>query len=375
MASIGIGLIGTGFMGKCHALAYGAVKAVFGDIPTPRLELLCEMPFEKASTMANQFGFSRATDNWQDIVADPAVDIVCITTPNKLHAEIAIAALQAGKHVHCEKPMALTLQDAEAMAVAAQQAATKNAVPKTIVGYNYIRNPAFQHAKKLIGEGAIGRPIHFRGFVDEDYQADPGLPWTWRATKAEAGLGALGDLGCHMVSMAVELMGKVHSVIGDIRTIHATRPSTDGGIRKPVENEDIASAILEFENGVQGIFSTSRSAWGRKNYMAVEVHGTQGMICFDQERMNELRLYQNSADHSQQGFRTILTGPSHEPYGSFIPASGHQLGFNDMKTIEAASFLRAIADGSYAYPSFADALHFEQVIHAIADSNGNRISI
>lgn len=370
MSTIGIGLIGTGFMGKCHALAYGAAKAVFGDIPTPRLELLCETPADKATTMAEQFGFARSTDDWHVLINDPAVDIVCVTTPNKLHAEIAIAALAAGKHVHCEKPMALTLDEAEAMARAAEAAKGK-----TIVGYNYIRNPAFQHARRLIAEGAIGRVIHFRGFVDEDYQADPDLPWTWRATKAEAGLGALGDLGCHMISMAVELMGPIRSVIGDIRTVHATRPSPDDGTHKPVENEDIASAIVEFANGVQGLFSTSRSAWGRKNRMAVEVHGTQGMICFDQERMNELQLYQNSGDKAMQGFRTIMTGPVHEPYGHFVPASGHQLGFNDLKTIEAAAFLRAIAGGAEAYPSFQQALQFERVIHAIATSDGQRVML
>jgi|HigsolmetaAR202D_1030399.scaffolds.fasta_scaffold02952_8 Predicted dehydrogenases and related proteins len=368
MDSVGIGLIGTGFMGKCHALAYGAAKAVFGDVPTPRLELLCEVPAEKARAMADQFGFARATGDWRALINDPAVDIVCITTPNKLHAEIAIAALESGKHVHCEKPMALTLDEAETMARVAA-----GAKGKTIVGYNYIRNPAFRHARKLIEEGAIGRVIHFRGFVDEDYQADPDLPWTWRATRAEAGLGALGDLGCHMISMAVELMGPVRSVIGDIRTVHATRVSPDDGTPRPVENEDIASAILEFDGGVQGLFSTSRSAWGRKNYMAVEVHGTQGMICFDQERMNELRIYQNAGDRSVQGFTTIMTGPEHEPYGNFVPAAGHQIGFNDLKTIEAASFLRAVAGGPDAYPSFREALEFERVIHAIASSNGRRV--
>lgn len=368
MDSVGIGLIGTGFMGKCHALAYGAAKAVFGDVPTPRLELLCEVPAEKARAMADQFGFARATGDWRALINDPAVDIVCITTPNKLHAEIAIAALESGKHVHCEKPMALTLDEAETMARVAA-----GAKGKTIVGYNYIRNPAFRHACKLIEEGAIGRVIHFRGFVDEDYQADPDLPWTWRATRAEAGLGALGDLGCHMISMAVELMGPVRSVIGDIRTVHATRVSPDDGTPRPVENEDIASAILEFDGGVQGLFSTSRSAWGRKNYMAVEVHGTQGMICFDQERMNELRIYQNAGDRSVQGFTTIMTGPEHEPYGNFVPAAGHQIGFNDLKTIEAASFLRAVAGGPDAYPSFREALEFERAIHAIASSNGRRV--
>lgn len=370
MKTLGIGLIGTGFMGKCHALAYGAVKAVFGDVATPRLEFLCDTPLANAQKMADQFGFARATDNWRALVNDPAVDIVCITTPNKLHCEMAIAALEAGKNVHCEKPMALTLEDAQRMAEAASKSSGR-----TIVGYNYTRNPAFLHAQKLIREGAIGRLVHFRGFVDEDYQADPDLPWTWRATKADAGLGALGDLGCHMVSMAVGLMGPIATVIGDIRTVHATRPSAETGEHKPVENEDIASAILVFANGVQGVFSTSRSAWGRKNSMVVEVHGTKGLIRFDQERMNELQLYQNDGNRAEQGFKTILCGPAHEPYGNFTPAAGHQLGFNDMKTIEAAAFLQAIAGGEEAYPSFADSLEFERVIHAIAGSNGQIVSL
>lgn len=370
MDSIGIGLIGTGFMGKCHALAYGAVKAVFGDVPAPRLEVLCDTPAGKAAAMGAQFGFARSTDDWRALVADPAVELVCITTPNKLHCEMAVAALEAGKHVHCEKPMALTLDDARSMAQAARKSGRR-----TIVGYNYIRNPAFIHAQKLIRDGAIGRPIHFRGFVDEDYQADPGLPWTWRATKADAGLGALGDMGCHMISMAIGLMGPIDSVIGDIRTVHATRPSPETGEHRPVENEDIASAILTFASGVQGLFSTSRSAWGRKNTMAIEVHGTQGMIRFDQERMNELHLYRNEGAPGEQGFRTILTGPAHPPFASFTPAPGHQLGFNDLKVIEAAELLRAVAEGREAGPSFADALVIEEIIHAIAASDGRRVKI
>lgn len=367
---IGIGLIGTGFMGKCHALAYGAVKAVLGDVPTPRLELLCDTPSDKAETMADQFGFARATDDWRALVSDPAVDIVCITTPNSLHAEMAIAALESGKHVHCEKPMALTLDEARAMTRAAEKSGQR-----TMLGYNYIRNPAYQHARRLITEGAIGRLIHFRGFVDEDYQADPELPWTWRATQAGAGLGALGDLGCHLLSMAIGLMGPVASVLGDIRTAHETRPSPEDGTPHPVENEDIASAILSFAGGQQGVFSTSRSAWGRKNSMVFEVHGTQGMIRFDQERMNELQLFRNSGDPATQGFTTILTGPAHPPYGQFTPAAGHQLGFNDLKVIEAAEFLRAVASDQEAWPSFRDGLAIEEIIHAIAASDGRRITL
>ncbi|PVB61918.1 Gfo/Idh/MocA family oxidoreductase [Labrenzia sp. 011] len=368
MKSLGIGLIGTGFMGKCHALAYGSVKAVFGDVPQTRLEVLCDVPAEKAAGLADQFGFARATDDWRDLVADPKVDIVCITTPNKVHREMAMAALQAGKHVHLEKPMALTLDDARAM-----QALAARSGLKTIVGYNYLHNPAISHARKLIAEGAIGRIVHFRGMVDEDYQADPSLAWTWRATKAGAGLGTLGDLGCHLVSLAAGLVGPIESLIAETRTVHATRPVEAGSDEhRPVENEDIASALLTFENGVHGVISTSRSAWGRKSYIAFEVHGTEGMITFDQERMNELRLYQNRGPVAEQGFKTLLTGPDHPPYGQFVPAAGHQLGFNDLKVIEVHEFLRAIQEDRPAVPSFSDALHFEAVIHAIAEAGAEQ---
>nr|WP_328809323.1 Gfo/Idh/MocA family oxidoreductase [Roseibium aggregatum] len=373
MKSLGIGLIGTGFMGKCHALAYGSVKPVFGDVPDTRLEVLCDVPAEKASSFAEQFGFARATDDWKDLVADPKVDIVCITTPNKVHKEMAIAALEAGKHVHLEKPMALTLEDARAMLSVAERTGAR-----TIVGYNYLHNPAISHARKLISDGAIGRIVHFRGMVDEDYQADPDLAWTWRATRADAGLGALGDLGCHLVSLAVALVGPVESLMAETRTVHQTRPVGDGSEeRRPVENEDIASALLAFENGVHGVISTSRSAWGRKSYIALEVHGTEGMITFDQERMNELRLYQNRGPLAEQGYKTILTGPAHPPYGNFVPAPGHQLGFNDLKVIEVHEFLRAIAENRSPVPSFREALHFETVIHAIASSGeqGTRVGI
>ncbi|QFT30206.1 Glucose--fructose oxidoreductase precursor [Labrenzia sp. THAF82] len=364
MDSLGIGLIGTGFMGKCHALAYGSVKAVFGDVPDIQLEVLCDVPADKAEVLGNQFGFARSTDNWEDLIADPKVDIVCITTPNKVHKEMAMAALDAGKHVHLEKPMALTLQDSTAMLELASKTGAK-----TIVGYNYLHNPAIAHARKLISDGAIGRIVHFRGMVDEDYQADPDLAWTWRATREGAGLGTLGDLGCHLISLAVAMVGPIESLIAETKTVHVTRPMGDGSDEhRPVENEDIASALLTFANGVHGVFSTSRSAWGRKSYISFEVHGTEGMITFDQERMNELRLYQNKGPLSEQGFKTMLSGPAHPPYGQFVPAPGHQLGFNDLKVIEANELLRAIQDDRPAVPSFSEALHFEEVIHAIAQS-------
>lgn len=358
--SIGVGLIGTGFMGKAHALAWTAAGRVSGGLPPVRLALLCDTPRDRAQVMAGQFGFARATDDWRALIADPEVDVVSITTPNGMHREMAMAALRAGKHVWCEKPMALTLADAEAMADAAERTGHR-----TLLGYNYIRNPAFRHACRLIAGGRIGRPVHFRGWVDEDYQADPDLAWTWRARKADAGLGALGDLGCHLVSMMLNLMGPVDSLIADLQVIHETRPLIEGG-RAAVENEDTATAVLRFASGAQGSLSTSRSAWGRKNRLDWEVHGTQGMIAFAQERMNELQLYVNEGPGAEAGFRTILTGPAHAPYGDFCPAPGHQLGFNDLKVIEAAELLTGLAGGAPAWPDFRQGVTIERIIHTIA---------
>lgn len=360
---VGIGLVGTGFMGKCHALAYRAVSAVFADVAPPRLAVLCDTPAEQAERFARQFGFSRATDDWRDLVADPAVDLVAITTPNRLHAEMAIAALAAGKHVYCEKPLALTLDEAEAMAQAARRAGTV-----TQVGYNYLANPTFLHARKLVAEGAIGRPIQFRGFCDEDYMADPALPWSWRCLAAEAGLGALGDLGCHLVSLAQGLCGPIVRLCADMQTIHARRPMPDGSGEGPVENEDVATALVRFESGVAGMLTTSRVAWGRKGRLAFELHGDRGSLVYDQERMNELRLFEAEPDRARHGFRTILAGPAHPPYGAFVPAPGHGLGFNDQKTIEVAGLLRAIAGQGRPGLDFEEALRIERVIHAIAAS-------
>jgi len=375
MAGLGIGLIGTGFMGKTHALAWRNVKAVLGGVmgavPAPRPELLCDTP-DRAEAMAGQFGFARATSDWKALCADPAVDVVSITTPNGLHHPMALEAIRNGKHVWCEKPMALTLAQAEEMAEAAEKAGVV-----TMVGYNYLKNPAFTHAVRLVAEGAIGRAFQFRGWVDEDYQADPDLPWTWRAKLADAGLGALGDIGSHLVSMAHGIMGGIDSLVADMQTVYPTRPLPDGSGVAEVENEDTAGVLVRFKSGAQGSLVISRAAWGRKSRLGFEVHGTKGMIIFDQERMNELQLYVNEGDRATQGFRTVLTGPAHPPYGEFCPAPGHQLGFNELKVIECAALLRGIAGLEAAAPSFADALKIERVIHAIADSaraGGKRVS-
>ena len=372
MGRINIGLIGTGFMGKCHALAYNAVKAVFPDAPDVNLEVLCDVDESTVKEKCAQFGFGRWTTNWQELVSDKSVDVVSITAPNGLHKEIALEAIANGKSVYCEKPLALTYEDAVELASAAKS----NNTP-TLVGYNYIKNPALIHAKKLIENDVIGRVIQFRGTCDEDYMANEDLPYTWRCRIKDAGTGTLGDLAVHLVSIAHYLVGEIAQVTADIETVHKNRPDPKNpGSYGKVENEDQANALVRFKNGVQGVLCSSRSVWGRKNYLSFEVHGSKGTILFNQERMNELQLYEVKDDNSVAGFKTILTAPPHEPYGLFVPAPGHGLGFNDLKTIEVAHLLDGLSGKEKLYPSFEDALKIENVIHSIvASSNNNNQTI
>ena len=288
-----------------------------------------------------------------------------ITTYNNTHKQIAIAALEAGKHVWCEKPMALTLRHAEEMAAAARKA--KGCV--TMLGYNYVKNPMIQTMKKLIADGVIGEVIDFRGNVDEDYMADPMLPWSWRLRTADAGLGTLGDITCHLISLAHETVGPVAKLTALLDTVHKQRPMPDKpGEMGVVENDDVAHVLVRFANGARGVLASSRVAHGRKNVIRVEVHGSKGMLVFDQERLNELQLYTADGPKETRGFRTILTGPQHEPYGRFCPAPGHQLGFNDLKTIELAHLLRAIKGEVKPHLSFEEGLVIERTLDAVARS-------
>ncbi|WJH38499.1 Gfo/Idh/MocA family oxidoreductase (plasmid) [Aliirhizobium terrae] len=361
---LGIALIGTGFMGKCHAMAWRNVATVFGGAHH-RLEVLSDATEDSAERFARQFGFARATARWEEAVTDPKVDVVSITAPNGMHRPMAEAALKAGKHVWLEKPMALTLGDAESMATAA----AAHPGQATMLGYNYLRSPAFQAARKLIGDGAIGKPLAFRGVYDEDYSADPLLPWSWRMTHEGGGLGALGDLGCHLVSHMLALMGPVAELVAQTQVAVPTRPSPDGP--KPVENEDSALAMLRFTSGAHGSFATSRVARGRKCRLQWEVHGSGGTIVFDQENMNELWVHRSG----EAGFTRHLTGPDQPDFAAFCPAPGHNFGFNEQKVVEARDLLVAIAGGVNAGPDFAQGLEIEKVIHAMAASNGSTIRI
>jgi predicted dehydrogenase len=361
MASIGVGLIGTGYMGKCHALAWAGVKPVFGDTPDIRLASLCEVTEELAAARAGEFGFAKATSDWRALIADPAVDVVSITTPNQFHAEMAIAALEAGKHVWCEKPMAPKFADAERMAEAARRSGRI-----AILGYNYIQSPAVRYIKGLLDDGAIGGVNHLRIEMDEDYLADPDQPHSWRS-EASAGYGALDDFAVHPLSLIATLFGRPASVFGEMSKPYVDRPHQGG--RRAVETSDIATALLRLPGGIAGAIHVNRCAWGRKGRLQIQIFGARGMIVFDQERFNEVQVYVAEGRPADQGFRTILMGPAHKPYDRFIVAPGHQMGFNDLKIVECRALLAKIAGEPAATIDFDEGLAIERAVHGIATAS------
>ncbi|MGB1895199.1 MAG: Gfo/Idh/MocA family protein [Candidatus Puniceispirillaceae bacterium] len=362
MKEIGVGVIGTGFMGKAHSIAYSASASVFGTGLRPRLEMVCDLSPERAQNRATDLGFSRYSADWQDVVNDPAIDLISVCTPNDTHAEISIAALKAGKHVWCEKPMSTTLSDSVAMR---DMAAASTG--KTIIGYNYTKNPAVTHARRLIEEGHIGRVSGFFCRYDVDNEADGNRPWSWRMSRDKSGTGANGDVLSHVISIGHYLTGSTISrVVGDIAIIHSQRQDENSPNKeKTVDNDDMVSALVTFANGVKGHIGASRVTWGRKCGLRWEIHGTEGTILYDQERLNEIKLFTRNSDPATDGFRTILTGPLHPPYSAFLPNGGHSLGYMDVKICELHELLTAIEQDNEVWPNFEDGLAIEHVMDAV----------
>lgn len=362
-AQLGIGLVGSGFMGRAHALAFRAVDGMFSLKARPRLELLADRSEAEASRAASALGFARSTSDWQALVRDPAVDIVAIATPNTLHAPIALAAIANGKHVYCEKPLATSLADAAMMAEAARGAGVV-----TLVGFNYLRNPMIVTAREIVRSGEIGAITGFRGIHGEGFMADPQSPFSWRCEPAEDG-GALADIGSHIIAMGRYLLGEVDSVCGQLDTIHTQRPGRDGTPRT-VAVDDQAAMLLRFhDHAFTASLSTSWLASGRDMQLAFELTGTRGAISFTQERFNELRLYSAGQGRARNGFTLINAGPEHGDYAAFCPAPGHQLGFNDLKTMEVKRLIDAVCGEVSSDMDFDDALSVARVVDAVRRSS------
>jgi len=364
MKSLGIGLIGSGFMGRAHALAFRTVGGVFELPASPKLAILADADKERAARAATSLGFERSTDDWRALVNDPEVDIVAITTPNALHKPMSLAAIDAGKHVYCEKPLATSVADAKEMVEAAEAAGVV-----TLVGFNYLKNPIISLAKEIIDSGEIGAITGFRGIHAEDFMANPASPYSWRCDPAHAG-GALADIGSHIISMARYLAGGVEAVCGQLDTVHTRRPIAPGSSdMREVAIDDQANFLVRFTSGASGTISTSWISSGRKMQLAFEIVGTKGSIDFTQERFNELKLYTAGQPKGREGFKLICAGPDHPDYGAFCPAPGHQIGFNDLKVIEVKTLIEAVAGQVKAYPDFREAYEVERVVEAVQRSS------
>jgi predicted dehydrogenase len=367
MREIGFGLIGTGFMGKAHAFAYRAVAGIFPDSLRPVLQAVADVNGPAAEKAASQFGFRRSLTDWKALVADPDVEIVSITTPNVMHREMALAAAAAGKHIHCEKPLATNAEGARQMMEAAEAAGVT-----TQVGFNYIKNPILKLARDMVASGELGEIMSFRGIHAEDFMADPEIPWSWRIDPS-GGPGVIADLGSHIIGLARFLLGPISEVNADLETVVKTRPTAPGACaRRAVEVDDIARLTVRFERGCSGAIEANWLATGRKMQLGFELSGTKGSLAFTQERLNELLYYRVGEDPRHNGFVRIEAGPQHHPYGLFCVAPGHQLGFIDLKTIEVAEFLAAIAGGEKRGPDFREAWEIQKVIDTAVESSRSR---
>lgn len=356
-----IGLIGTGFMGKTHVFGFASAPRVF-DLPYElELHTVADITPEAAARAAAAFGFAHATADWRRIIDNPEIDVVDITAPNALHKEMALAAIRAGKHVYCEKPLAPLAADAREMALAAEAAGVK-----TQVGFNYLCNPMIGLAREMIAAGELGEIRGYRGIHCEDYMADAEGAFTFRHDPA--GGGALADIGSHALATAEFLCGPITRVMGDCVTMIATRPDGKGG-RREVVTDDVGRAFLRFENGATGSIEGNWIATGRKMQHDFEIYGTKGALAFSQEHFNVLHYYSTADAKGRQGFRRIEAGPDHAPYGLFCVAPGHQLGFNDLKAIEVAGYVNAIA-GKTAEPfNFRSGLRIQTLVEAIQTSS------
>ena len=365
MAEVRIGLIGSGYMGRAHALAYRTVPGVFALPVEPALELLADIDAASAERAGKAFGFARWTDAWRELVSDARVDVVDITTPNVLHKEMAFAAIEAGKAVYCEKPLAPTAADAKAMVERARAAGVR-----TMVGFNYLKNPITALAKEIVESGELGEVHAFRGTHLEDYMLDPdSLVSAWRLDP-RSGDGVIVDLASHIVSLARFLIGDIEAVCADRDTVLTERRAAAGGhATQTVEVADQVRALLRFAGGAKGTIEASWIATGRKMAIVCEITGSKGALRFDFERLNELQLYTANQAKGREGFKTILTGPDHKDYANFCLAPGHQLGFNDLKVIEVRDLIVGLVDeNAPPWPDFHEAWQVQRVIDAIAAS-------
>ncbi|WP_298885581.1 Gfo/Idh/MocA family oxidoreductase [uncultured Serinicoccus sp.] len=361
-ATLGVAVVGYSFMGQAHSNAWRNVNAFYDDLPQVRMQTLVGRDRARVGAAAEQLGWADVATDWREVLQRDDVDIVDVCTPGHLHAEVALAALAAGKHVLVEKPLANSVADCERLV----EASRAPGAGRSMLGHNYRRVPALALARDLIEQGRVGQVRQVRLSYLQDWLADDQAPMSWRLRKDTAGTGVLGDLGSHAVDQLRFLLGtEVTRATGQLRTFVPERPSADGDHREQVDVDDAAWATLHTSSGAVASLEVSRMATGRKNALQIEVYGSTGSLRFDLERLNELVV-----TGANGGAETVLvTEPEHPYLGAWWPA-GHVLGWDSTFTSQAADFLRAIATGEQIHPSFADGLAVQRVLEAIETSSG-----
>ena len=372
-APLGVAVVGFGWMGRVHTQAFLRVRHHYPDLPVvPRLVTVVDEAPGRTGAAVDQFGFARTARGWQEVAADPEVAAVSVTAPNFLHREIAVGLARAGKHVWVEKPVGLTSADAAAVADAVAEAGVRSAV-----GFNYRYAPAVAHARELVRGGEIGRVTSARVRFLSDYAAHPEGALSWRFERQRGGNGVLGDLASHGVDLVRHLLGEVTGVVADTATYltERARPTgatagharSTGGEMGTVENEDAVAALLRLESGARVVLEASRVAVGEQNNYGFEVRGTAGMVSWDFRRMGELRVSSGGL-YQDQPVATVHVGPGIGEYAAFQPGAGIAMGYDDLKVVEAALFLRSIVEGRPHGAEVTDAVRAASVLDAMAAS-------
>ena len=382
MTRLRVAMIGYGFMGAAHSQGWRTAPRVF-DLPAePEMAVVVGRNAVAVAAAAQKWGWAESATDWREVVGRDDIDVVDIVTPGDSHAEIAIAALEAGKHVLCEKPLANTVAEAEAMAEAAGKAAARGI--RAMVGFTYRRVPAVTFLRNLIAEGAVGTVNQVRASYRQDWLVDPDMPLAWRLQKEHAGSGALGDIGAHAIDLAQFVTGQnIDRVSGVIDTIVKERPLLDNSAsgsglsgtaatgRGKVTVDDIAIFTGRFESGALASFEASRFATGRKNALQIEVSGDKGALAFDLEDLNSVQIYDRTAPADRQGFRKILVTEAAHPYVSAWWPAGHMLGYEHGFSHQVKDLVEAISNGTDPHPTFADGLTVQRVLDAVERSSEN----
>ncbi|MFC7361483.1 Gfo/Idh/MocA family protein [Nocardioides astragali] len=374
---LSVGMVGYAFMGAAHSQAWRTAPRFF-DLPLrPRMTAVAGRDEARVKAAAARLGWDSTETSWQSLIERDDIDLVDVCTPGDTHAEIVIAALEAGKHVLCEKPMANTVDEAEAMTRAAEKAALSGV--RSMVGFTYRRVPAIALARRLVADGRIGTLHHVRAQYLQDWIVDPEAPLSWRLDKDKAGSGALGDIGAHIIDLAQFITGEsISRVSGRLCTIVDERPlpSEHSGLSGKagtgtgkVTVDDAAMFLAELTGGALGVFEATRFANGRKNAIRIEVNGSRGSLAFDFEDMNLLHFFDGTEDAGTAGFRRIMVTEEQHPYvGAWWPP-GHIIGYEHSFIHQAVDLVRDIAAGTDPTPSFADGLQVQRVLAAVETSS------